>query len=551
VEAARKGLNLEGRVDWALLKKGLDKAGSTGEKIELVQKFQALCPESVRLRALLLRLYEKAKRYSEADDLVSELRTDPAADMAVRRQIGEHYLRRKEKKEARRAFSEIVESAPFDPWARRYLGHLYLAHGWCLDAHREYETLAQLLPHDQTVPLMVSQAAECSGRLDEALRLQAKVSESSEKGANRSGPAAAARVLTSLLLAELRQDARGKKDEKRLRMIRARSRRLGVQTWARKMLISVRWPDRHRPIQVKMKKPGDDRLLGLPIVSRHLGLSASRQKHRLPGKYHIEARLEPDDPERAQTVKAELVVLLDEATEKERLLTRKLVFKPGVSALTFTLEGSKLYGKAEQTLSSLEARLVREGLVDVQTLDPSIMVDLKYAREDNFMGKPVYGSFKEAYLRPEAAEKLAQASQILQTRHPKLRILVGDALRPRSVQRKMFALVKNTPMRPYVASPERGSIHNYGAAVDVTLYDTEAGSRLDMGTRMDHFGPLAQPALEQKYLRKGELTPLQVTNRRILRKAMKAAGWHVLRIEWWHFTAFPRKMVERIYRIID
>jgi D-alanyl-D-alanine dipeptidase len=202
-------------------------------------------------------------------------------------------------------------------------------------------------------------------------------------------------------------------------------------------------------------------------------------------------------------------------------------------------------------LTPLEKRLIREGLVNVRTLDPTIIVDLKYAREDNFMGKAVYGDFNRAYLRPAAARKLAKASEILRSRFRNLRILVGDALRPRSVQCKMWELVVNTPMQRYVANPATGSMHNYGAAVDVTLYDVMTGKRLDMGTPLDHFGPLAQPAMEARYLRSGKLTKTQVANRVILRNAMLNAGWRILRIEWWHFNAFPKHYVRKHYAIVE
>ncbi len=204
-----------------------------------------------------------------------------------------------------------------------------------------------------------------------------------------------------------------------------------------------------------------------------------------------------------------------------------------------------------EALSALEQRLIAEGLVNVRKLDPSIVVDLKYARPDNFMGTNVYGDFTRAYLRPEAAMKLARANEILRKRHPDLRILVGDALRPRSVQHKMWKLVAGTPMQPYVANPHSGSMHNFGAAVDVTLYNVTTAERLDMGTPLDYFGPLAQPRLEKKFLREGKLTESQIVNRLILRNAMMDAGWHILNIEWWHFIAFPKDYIRRNYTIVE
>ncbi len=201
--------------------------------------------------------------------------------------------------------------------------------------------------------------------------------------------------------------------------------------------------------------------------------------------------------------------------------------------------------------SPLELRLIHQGFVDVQALDPSIMVDLKYAGMDNFMEVNVYGDLTRAYLRPEAAIKLVRASEILQKRYPGLRLLVVDALRPRSVQHKMWSIVSNTPMQPYVANPHSGSMHNYGAAVDVTLYDTEKGESLDMGTPVDYFGPLAQPDLESEFLRQGKLSETQVKNRLVLRTIMLEAGWHMINIEWWHFDAFPLNYIRQNFTIVE
>jgi zinc D-Ala-D-Ala dipeptidase len=207
--------------------------------------------------------------------------------------------------------------------------------------------------------------------------------------------------------------------------------------------------------------------------------------------------------------------------------------------------------KSVAEIPDLERRLLGQGLSDVQMLDPSILVDLKYAKAHNFMGTNVYDDLTRAYLRPTAAHKLADASTLLQERHPNLRLLVVDAVRPRFVQHRMWKIVADTPMQPYVANPHRGSMHNYGAAVDVTLYDIESGEALDMGTPVDYFGPLAQPNLEPKFLREGKLSTEQVENRLILRQAMLDAGWNMLAIEWWHFDAFPKAHTRRTYSIIE
>jgi zinc D-Ala-D-Ala dipeptidase len=201
--------------------------------------------------------------------------------------------------------------------------------------------------------------------------------------------------------------------------------------------------------------------------------------------------------------------------------------------------------------SPLEQRLVEEGLVDVRTLDPTILVDLEFSRPDNFIGKDVYGELTGAYLRPEAARKLARASELLRADHSNLRILVLDAVRPRSIQHKLWNIVVGTPMQPYIANPYFGSMHNYGAAVDVTLFDIQNQERLDMGTPPYYLGPLAQPNLEGEFLLRGDLNVLQIENRVTLRNAMVGAGWRILTIEWWHFDAFPRAYTRQKYSIIE
>ena len=115
----------------------------------------------------------------------------------------------------------------------------------------------------------------------------------------------------------------------------------------------------------------------------------------------------------------------------------------------------------------------------------------------------------------------------------------------------MWRLVAGMPEQPYVANPKWGSMHNYGAAVDVTLFSIKTGRRVDMGTPLDYFGPLAQPLLEPAYLRQGKLRPAQIENRLMLRNAMLDAGWHMINIEWWHFNAFTKNYIRENYSFIE
>ncbi len=202
---------------------------------------------------------------------------------------------------------------------------------------------------------------------------------------------------------------------------------------------------------------------------------------------------------------------------------------------------------------SLESSMQQQGLADVQKLDPTILVDLKYSTTDNFVGKDVYGALTRAYLQPMAARKLADASRYLQQKHPDFRLLVYDAARPRSAQWMLWNALPNLPerqRRTYVADPREGSIHSYGCAVDLTVA-TKDGKPLDMGTKYDLFGELAYPKTEARLLRAGKLTRQQIDNRRTLRTAMRQGGFLPIEYEWWHFNALSRRQAKAQFRIVE
>jgi D-alanyl-D-alanine dipeptidase len=210
--------------------------------------------------------------------------------------------------------------------------------------------------------------------------------------------------------------------------------------------------------------------------------------------------------------------------------------------------------QAQQKPHPIEAQLQKQGLVDIQQVDPSIRVELKYSTTDNFMKKDVYNGLTCAYLQPEIAKKLAKASQLLQKTTPSYRLLVYDAARPNSVQYTLWNALDDLkiPERQkaqYVADPKIGSIHNFGCAVDLTIADAN-GQPLDMGTPYDFFGPLAYPRLEQDMLKQGKLTPKQVANRALLRSVMQQAGFTLNPTEWWHFDGMSRSAAKARYGII-
>ena len=166
------------------------------------------------------------------------------------------------------------------------------------------------------------------------------------------------------------------------------------------------------------------------------------------------------------------------------------------------------------------------------------------------MKKNVYGDFHRCFLHRIAAGKFREAARLLQQERPGWKFLVFDCLRPRSLQEKLFAVVKGTPQQPYVANPLDGSVHNYGFAIDLSLED-ESGRELDMGTHFDDFSALAQPNRERQNLEAGKLTKEQAEHRLILRNIMLRAGFIQLPIEWWHYDALPKEQVKKDYKIVE
>lgn len=163
-------------------------------------------------------------------------------------------------------------------------------------------------------------------------------------------------------------------------------------------------------------------------------------------------------------------------------------------------------------------------LVDVCSVDTTLRVDLHYATAHNVFHRRLY-SGTVALLRAPVARRLARAQVDL--RKQGLGLKVWDAYRPRSVQ---YAMWKLRPGSRYLANPRRGSKHNRGAAVDVTLVDT-AGRELPMPTPHDEFSARARRGAVKGVL------PAARRNSHTLETAMRGAGFHPNPGEWWHFDA--------------
>jgi zinc D-Ala-D-Ala dipeptidase len=179
-----------------------------------------------------------------------------------------------------------------------------------------------------------------------------------------------------------------------------------------------------------------------------------------------------------------------------------------------------------------------------------VTVNLKYGTTDNFTRQNLYGAFNKCYVHKITADKLRKSIEFLRKNNPDYKFIVFDALRPRSVQRKLWDVVKGTASQKYVADPEKGSMHNYGIAVDIGLLDP-MGKLVDMGAPFDGFTPLSEPQLESQFLKEGKLTQAQIDHRMILRKVMLGAGFRQMRHEWWHYDALREEQVRGKFDIVE
>jgi D-alanyl-D-alanine dipeptidase len=102
----------------------------------------------------------------------------------------------------------------------------------------------------------------------------------------------------------------------------------------------------------------------------------------------------------------------------------------------------------------------------------------------------------------------------------------------------------------YVSNPINRSVHNYGAAVDLTICKSD-GTPLDMGAEFDEFNEIAYPSKELQFLAKGLLSQKQIENRLLLRKVMRKEGFRNLPTEWWHFNACSRIDAAKKYKVIE
>lgn len=160
--------------------------------------------------------------------------------------------------------------------------------------------------------------------------------------------------------------------------------------------------------------------------------------------------------------------------------------------------------------------------VNVKDYSSDFVYDMKYATSDNFLKAKVYDC-AECFLRLKTVKAIIKANEVFMKKGYKIKFF--DCYRPLDIQKKMWKIVPNPT---YVADPAKGSIHNRGGAVDITLVDSN-GNELDMGTPFDHFGIEASHTYAQ-------LSKKVKANRKLLKKVMIENGFNSFESEWWHYN---------------
>ena len=338
LRAVRAAFGLGDEPDWTLVEQILERASGPEGRVRALRRLAMQYPDSFDLKLRLLEVLETNGHPEEARRLADRLRADPRSDAGVRTAVGEMLVRMDRVDEARRVFSEIVEFEPLSELARRRLGDLYRAHGWFEDAYRQYQTLATIRPDDPTVLLLLAQAAAGTGRIDEALRLEQRLMETAQPGAEN-GIARIAQLWSSVRLAKLRVAARETDNEARRQALEQRMRRSGVLAGAGDLRVTLVWSHPDAQLALYASHPGEGLTRPSEIAPEH-GIEAFDVPEQEDGSYRLEVRRA--DPSSPTAMSAELVMIWHEGRADEVVRIVPLTFAEGRDAYSWILEGSAL-----------------------------------------------------------------------------------------------------------------------------------------------------------------------------------------------------------------
>lgn len=177
---------------------------------------------------------------------------------------------------------------------------------------------------------------------------------------------------------------------------------------------------------------------------------------------------------------------------------------------------------SQSTIVTAKTEIADTTFVNLKDYSLDFVYDMKYATEDNFLKTKVYDC-AECFLRYKTVKALIAANEEFKKKG--LRIKLFDCYRPLDIQKRMWTIVSNPE---YVADPSKGSIHNRGGAVDITLVN-KRGKELKMGTSFDFFGSEAGHLYE-------DLPQKVKDNRALLKEVMIANGFNSFDSEWWHYN---------------
>jgi zinc D-Ala-D-Ala dipeptidase len=174
-------------------------------------------------------------------------------------------------------------------------------------------------------------------------------------------------------------------------------------------------------------------------------------------------------------------------------------------------------------------------MVELKSVVPGIVYDLRYTTTNNFTGQKLYRPTPFTFMRQPAAAALSKVQKELNEKGLGLKIF--DAYRPYAATVKMWDLIRD---ERYVADPKKGSGHNRGLAVDLTIINLEDGKELNMGTGFDNFTDTAHHAF-------AGLPEAILQNRLLLKNTMEKYGFTLFETEWWHYY-WPN---DRKYDVMD
>ena len=200
---------------------------------------------------------------------------------------------------------------------------------------------------------------------------------------------------------------------------------------------------------------------------------------------------------------------------------KKIVFL-FFTIILISCKSTQLDSKKSPILLDISKETDDNAIVNLKNYSNDFVFDMKYATDDNFLKEKLYPC-AECFLRVKTVKSLLEANKAFSQKGYKIKLF--DCYRPKAIQKKMFKIV---PDPNFVANPKKGSIHNRGGAVDISLVDS-LGVEVNMGTKFDFFGEEASHNYQN-------LSEEILANRKFLKEIMLQNNFKSFDSEWWHYN---------------